>query len=75
VDFILYGPREFLALEVKNSKHIRSEDLRGLRSFKEDYPEAKTVLLYRGQERLKRDGVLIRPVEEFLQLLKPNSIP
>lgn len=42
VDFVLYGPREFVAIEVKNSKHIRPDDLRGLRAFKEDYPEAKT---------------------------------
>jgi predicted AAA+ superfamily ATPase len=74
-DFVLYGPREFLAIEVKNSRYIRPDDLRGLRAFKEDYPEATTVLLYRGRERLNRNGVLLRPIDEFLKSLKPHSIP
>jgi predicted AAA+ superfamily ATPase len=75
VDFIIYGKGCFYALEVKNSAHVRPEDLRGLKSFGEDFPESHRWLLYRGRERLLRDGVLCVPCEEFLFQLKPNNFP
>jgi hypothetical protein len=46
--------------------------LKGLLSFKEDYPEAETCLLYRGKERLKIKSILCLPVEEFLKNLQPE---
>ncbi|HUH12300.1 MAG TPA: AAA family ATPase, partial [Longimicrobiales bacterium] len=52
VDFVLYGPEGFWAVEVKNSAQVRPADLRGLRSFRDDYPEARGILLYRGERRL-----------------------
>jgi uncharacterized protein len=71
VDFVLYGPDGFWALEVKNTARIRPEDLRGLRAFKTDYPESTAILLYRGHERLKRNDVLCLPCEDFLKSLHP----
>lgn len=71
VDFILYGPRHFYAIEVKNNKTISPSDLRGLKEFMIDYPEATPFLLYRGKEKLKRDGILCLPVEAFLINLNP----
>ncbi|MFC1745701.1 ATP-binding protein [Candidatus Riflebacteria bacterium] len=73
VDFILYGERQFLAFKVKNSKRIRSENLRGLKAFLDDFPQAKTIFLYRGEERLKKDGIFCLPVEDFLLNLNPNN--
>jgi predicted AAA+ superfamily ATPase len=75
VDFVVYGPQGLHALEVKNSTQVRSDDLRGLRSFGEDYPEATRWLLHRGKERLRRDGVLCLPAEEFLRSLRPGEFP
>ena len=72
VDFIIYGPDDFTAIEVKNSQTIRRKDLKGLRSFKEDYPKAELLLLYRGKDRLKIQDVLCVPCEEFLRGLKPG---
>ncbi len=66
VDFILYGPATLTAIEVKNSNKVRPEDLRSLRAFRADYPSCKLLLLYRGKERLKENGVLCIPCEEFL---------
>jgi hypothetical protein len=63
------------ALEVKNTDHIRPDDLQGLKSFAKDYPESKQFFLYRGQERLLRDGILCIPCEEFLRNLTPNTYP
>lgn len=66
IDFIVYGEKFFTAIEVKNSKTIRPNDLRALKAFREDYPESEAILIYRGQERIKRDGILILPAEDFL---------
>lgn len=58
VDFVLYGADGFHALEVKTARSVRPEDLRGLKSFREDYPECSTALLCRGEEAIERDGIL-----------------
>ncbi len=73
VDFIVYGEAGFWAIEVKHANKIYNRDLRGLRSFCEDYPEATPLMLYRGTERLKIHGILCLPVEEFLKTLKPGK--
>ena len=70
---MLYGPETFWALEVKNTDRVRPEDLRSLRSFREDYPEAQAALLYRGAERLEIGGVRVVPVEHFLRHLRPGE--
>jgi len=73
VDFVVYGEFGFYALEVKNSGQVRPEDLRGLKSFAEDYPQSRRYLIYRGRERLLRDDVLCLPCAEFLAGLKPGK--
>jgi len=60
-------------IEVKNTRSIRPQDLRGLRAFQEDYPQSSAVLLYRGRETLERSGVLAMPVESFLEQLHPEA--
>jgi predicted AAA+ superfamily ATPase len=73
VDFIVYGQLGFWAIEVKNTSCIRSQDLKSLESFQEDYPEVKAICLYRGEEILKQKNVLCIPVEIFLKQLIPNQ--
>lgn len=75
VDFVVYGESDFHALEVKNTAQVRPEDLRGLKSFGEDYPDSRRWLLYRGRERLMLDGILCLPCDEFLLHLTPNQFP
>jgi predicted AAA+ superfamily ATPase len=72
VDFVVYGESGLYAIEVKNTRQVRPEALRALKSFGEDYPQSRRYLLYRGKERLKRDNVLCVPCEEFLLGLKVN---
>ena len=72
VDFVLYGTDLFCALEVKHTARVRPEDLRGLKAFRDDYPEAMAFLLYRGTERVKIDDILCVPCEEFLRNLRPG---
>ena len=71
VDFVLYGPDEFCAIEVKNAARIRPEDLRGLRAFGDEYPEARRLLLYRGEDRRVTDDILCLPTADFLRNLHP----
>lgn len=73
VDFIVSGPDCFLAIEVKNGAVVQPSDLRGLKAFIEDYPEATPVLLYRGKHLYKEGGILCLPVEEFLLKIHPEK--
>lgn len=73
VDFVVYGPTIFYAIEVKGSAVIHPKDLKGLQTFLTDYPEAKAILLYRGKERLLKKNILCIPIKEFLLKLKPNQ--
>ncbi|MGD2124041.1 MAG: DUF4143 domain-containing protein [Gemmatimonadota bacterium] len=75
VDFVVYGPGSFWAIEVKNTRRVRPEDLRGLRSFRRQYPGTQAFLLYRGEKRLRTNDVLCLPVEEFLVELHPDQDP
>ena len=72
VDLVVYGDCGLQAIEVKNSARVRPEDLRPLKAFREDYPEAEAAILYRGRERLRTDGILCLPLEEFLRGVVPG---
>ncbi len=72
VDFVIYGPKRFQAIEVKHTATLRRQDLKGLKAFLADYPEAEAVFLYRGAEVLEVEGVRCVPVGEFLgRLMTP----
>lgn len=73
VDFVVYGPDTFSAIEVKNSGRIRPGDLRALQTFGTDYPEAELFLLYRGTVRERRGRIRVLPAEEFLRALTPAA--
>jgi predicted AAA+ superfamily ATPase len=73
VDFVVYGEDVFVAIEVKRSRNVHHTDLRALKAFKEDYPEAQVCLLYMGQEELKINDVLCLPCNTFLKKLHPQA--
>ena len=75
VDFIVYGPSGIYAVEVKNSSRVRPEDLRSLKAFAEDYPQAHLYLLYRGAHRIKTGKIFCLPCDDFLLGLKPGHWP
>jgi predicted AAA+ superfamily ATPase len=72
VDFIVYGPDGFWAIEVKNGKRVDSADVRSLRAFREDYPKSHVLLLYRGSDRLLVADVPCVPCDEFLAGVHPS---
>ncbi len=54
---------------------LHPADFSGLKTFRQDYPEARLVLLYRGETQFLRDGILAVPVESFLRSLVPGRPP
>ena len=66
VDFVLYGERGLLAVEVTRASRFRDQDLAGLRLFCEDYPEASGCLLYGGQERYRFKRIDVVPLADGL---------
>ena len=69
MDFVVYSNDRFCAWEVKRSTSAHSVDLRSLKSFRQDYPEADVALLYLGQQSLEIDGIPVIPCEKFLESL------
>lgn len=71
VDFVVYGKDNFAAIEVKNSERLSPKDTHGLEAFREEYPESKQLLLYRGTHKTMQKGILCMPCEEFLRAIRP----
>lgn len=69
VDFILYGKKGLVAIEVKRSSKIHLTDLKSLIEFQKDYPIARCYMVYTGTHKHYEAGVEIWPVEDFLKEL------
>lgn len=65
VDFILKTGSELMALEVKTSKRVRPEDLKGLKAVKDLKGLKRRVLVYLGSKKIEREGIEIIPFEVF----------
>jgi len=74
VDFIVYGELGLWAIEVKNGRHVHSADLKPLVHFKQDYPEATAILVYQGETRLMKKGILCIPCKDFICNMIPNKL-
>ncbi len=69
VDFILYGEKGFFAFEVKRASKIQLSDLRGLKAFRTDYPEAKCFIVYGGNEQEYKEDITLLPLTTCIQNL------
>ncbi len=74
VDFVIYGPKGFWAIEVKRGLNVHGQDVKALHLFREEYPEAIPLFLYLGKEQRKIDGIDCIPLREFLLHLHPERI-
>lgn len=72
VDFIVYGNTGPWAIEVTSSNVVYSKDLRGLKEFSMDYPEAKCLMVFSGRNQLKIDNIMCIPAAQFLKSLNPG---
>lgn len=69
VDFVLYGPKGLIAIKVKRSKSLQPSDLKPLKAFHSDYPQAKLYIFYGGKQRRYIDEIEAIPFEEALKTL------
>ncbi len=67
VDFILYGPKGLHAFEIKRSSKTQTKALKGLREFKEDYPEAQLHFIFLGKHKEYHDDINAIPFETALR--------
>lgn len=73
VDFVVYGPKGFWAIEVKRSPNLGPDDARGLLAFKEEYPEANCLFVVPGKRRESYRGFPVIPIEDFLLKITPED--
>lgn len=66
VDFVLYGERGLIAIEVKRSERVRDEDFASLEKFRADYPVARALLLHTGTRRETRREIEVLPLADAL---------
>ena len=69
IDFVLYGPRGLLAIEVKRSPQVQFKQTRALREFKKDYPPARCYVFYGGTVPQYIDNITVLPIEYALKNL------
>ncbi len=76
VDFVVAeGQKPVVAIEVKASRSVSSQDLKGLRAFCEDWPRVrKIVVSLEPHPRTTEDRIEILPVEQFLDRLWNQTI-
>lgn len=67
VDFVLYGKKGIIAIEVKRTKKPSAKDFKGLKMFLQDYPTAKAYFVYLGEKIMSEGKIEILPVMEFLK--------
>lgn len=70
VDFVLYGPRGLIGIEVKRNAKIGGKQLSGVKMFLKEYPNAKAFVLFGGKRKKHEGNIEMVPVEEFLRSLK-----
>lgn len=74
VDFVIYGPRGFWAIEVKRSAHLSPADIKGLVAFQEEYPEAKCFIVNGSKREENYRGFPVIPLERFLLQIHPEKV-
>jgi predicted AAA+ superfamily ATPase len=69
VDLVAYGERGLHSFDVKRTSRVRSDDLKGLHAFQEDYPPAQLWLLYGGDRAYLDAGVNVVPFGQAIRRL------
>jgi predicted AAA+ superfamily ATPase len=69
VDFVLYGPKGFLAFEIKKTSRITNAMFGGLKSLLTAYPMARAYFVYLGTRRLYENVIEVIPFQECLKKL------
>lgn len=72
VDIIIGNGR--IAIEIKSTDEVKSRHLKGLKAFKEDFPQARTIIVSLDKYPRIMNGVEIIPAEQFLKALWNSDI-
>ncbi len=72
VDAIIGNGR--IAVEIKSTDEVKSRHLKGLQAFKEDFLEARTIIVSLDRYPRVMNGVEIIPAEQFLKALWNSEI-
>lgn len=79
IDFVFYGDKGMIAVEVKRSARVDKLNLKSLRLFKKDYPEAKCYLACGIDRREYYKDIEVWPFADFIvslpKILCPNGMP
>ena len=65
VDFLLQKGSELIAIEVKTTKKVKAEDLKGLKAIGELKGVKRKILVYLGTVKMKKEGIEIMPFSLF----------
>ena len=71
VDLVLDTGRKLLAVEIKSGKTVRPQELRGLASFREDYPQSECLCVCRADRPHMVNGIRCLPLKDFFAELVP----
>ena len=79
VDFVLYGEKGLLAFEIKHTTRLTSQDFKGLKTFKQDYPMTCCFMVYRGDREYFEQDIHVTSMQSILFKLRsllhdPNGI-
>lgn len=72
VDAIIGNGR--IAIEIKSTSEVKSRHLKGLKAFKEDFPQSRFIIVSTDKYPRIMDGVEIMPVAHFLNNLWDGQI-
>lgn len=63
-----------VGIEIKSTTEIKDNQLKGLRSFGQDYPQARLIAVSNDLYRRRKDNIEIIPIKEFLADLWAGKI-
>lgn len=73
VDFVVEKDDELVAIEVKSGPSVRSADLRALRAFHDEFPNARLLALTDTPLPERQGMVHVLPLEAFLRRVVPGN--
>lgn len=69
IDFVLYGDRGLVLVEIKRTRKLKPAHFRALREFMRDYPMSKAFIFFGGQHIEERENILCIPFRKALNQL------
>ena len=62
VDFVFYGEKGLIAIEIKRAAKIRNREFKGLKAFAKDYPIAVLYMFYGGDKKRTVGNIKLIPM-------------